>query len=292
MRFTQARNYHAGRIKKVRLIVVHSTEGNETEGSAWGVAQWFAGASAPQASAHYIVDDKEVVQGVKNADTAWAAPGANADGLQIEHVGRAAQSRGDWTDVYSRAVLSNSAKLAAGLAKQFGIPVKHLSNTALAAGLSGFVGHAQVTEVYKQSDHTDPGPGFPWDVYLAMVQAEYDALAGKPRTKAAIAALAAVLGVAVAVFGGVTQTPTPAPKPSQSHTASPSATTAVVHPVPKPAVKPVPKPSPQVYIKVKSGDTMSVIAANHRMTLGALLRLNPSIHNPALIFVGQRVRVK
>ncbi len=42
---------------------------------------------------------------------------------------------------------------------------------------------------------------------------------------------------------------------------------------------------------VKSGDTMAKIAAAHGVALGALVRSNPHIENPSLIFPGQRLTI-
>lgn len=42
---------------------------------------------------------------------------------------------------------------------------------------------------------------------------------------------------------------------------------------------------------VKSGDTMSKIAAAHGVTVGALVRANPQIEDPALIFPGQKIDI-
>jgi hypothetical protein len=54
---------------------------------------------------------------------------------------------------------------------KYDIPVRHLTNDELADGQSkGFVSHAQVSEVYKQSNHWDPGPGFPWKLFLEKVE--------------------------------------------------------------------------------------------------------------------------
>lgn len=48
----------------------------------------------------------------------------------------------------------------------------------------------------------------------------------------------------------------------------------------------------KVYYSVVSGDTLSGIAAKHGLTLAALLKLNPSIKNPNIIYPGQKIRVK
>ena len=45
------------------------------------------------------------------------------------------------------------------------------------------------------------------------------------------------------------------------------------------------------YYVVKSGDAMWKIAAKYKMTLDALLKLNPQIKNPGKIYVGQKIAV-
>lgn len=46
------------------------------------------------------------------------------------------------------------------------------------------------------------------------------------------------------------------------------------------------------YYVVKSGDSLSQIAVDHKTTLSNLLKLNPQITDPDKIYVGQRIRVK
>ena len=48
----------------------------------------------------------------------------------------------------------------------------------------------------------------------------------------------------------------------------------------------------KVYYSVLSGDTLSGIAATHGLTLAALLKLNPCIKNPNIIYPCQKIRVK
>lgn len=172
--FVEARNYTSGRIKPIRLIVIHDMEWAEKPDTAEACANYFH-TTTREASAHYCVDNNSVVQCVRDEDTAWAAPYANADGLQIENAGFASQSRGDWSDAYSMAELRVSAQLVAELCHKHGISPVHLSNADLQAGKKGLVGHVQVTEVYGPAGgHTDPGPNFPWDVYMGLVQAAYN----------------------------------------------------------------------------------------------------------------------
>jgi LysM repeat protein len=59
---------------------------------------------------------------------------------------------------------------------------------------------------------------------------------------------------------------------------------------PKPVVKPAPMHSTRVYV-VRSGDTLSKIAAAQHVPGGwpTIVRLNPKIKNPNLIYVGERL---
>lgn len=168
--WTPSPNFHAGRRRPVRVIVIHTTESPETSGMALAVANYFARPTT-QASSHLVVDNAATIRCVRDEDTAWAAPGANADGLQIEHAGYAGQSAAQWIDGYSIAELNVSAHAVARWCSQFNIPAVHLTDAQLAAGAKGIVGHYQVSAVYAQSTHTDPGPNFPWARYIAQVRA-------------------------------------------------------------------------------------------------------------------------
>lgn len=174
--FIQAKHYTAGRGGKTpKLIVIHTMETPQTEGRANQVALWFAGSNAPQASAHYMVDDKEIIQTVNEADTAWAVDefDLNEESISIEHAGYAAQTPAVWADAYSTAELALSASLSADIAKRHGIPVVRLTPAQIVAGESGFCGHVDITDAFKiAGGHTDPGANFPWASYLKAVQAK------------------------------------------------------------------------------------------------------------------------
>src|SRR5262249_47184903 len=135
--FVQARNYTKANRTAVDVIVIHTMESPEKPDTAENVANWFAGATAPQASAHYCIDANSIVQCVRDQDIAWHAPGANSNGLGFEHAGKAAQTRGDWADDYSTKELALSAKLASEKCKQYGIPVVWLSIGDLVSGKRG-----------------------------------------------------------------------------------------------------------------------------------------------------------
>ena len=78
-------NHTSGR--RIDLIVVHTMEMDEKGSTAESCASWFQNPAAG-VSAHYCVDADSIVQCVKEEDVAWHAPGANHDGIGIEHAGR------------------------------------------------------------------------------------------------------------------------------------------------------------------------------------------------------------
>lgn len=177
--FIQAKNYTRSTRPNapypIDLIIFHTMEAPEKPKTAFNVASWFAGPSAPQASAHFCCDDSQVIQCVLECDIAWAAPGANNNGIHIEHAGYASQTPDQWADDYSKATLANSAKLAAQLCKRFNIPIIKLSVDDLKAEKRGFAGHVDVTNAFCNGrGHQDPGVSMPWGDYIAQVQAAFD----------------------------------------------------------------------------------------------------------------------
>lgn len=169
--FIQARNYQKANRSDLRLVVIHTMEAPEKPATARAVAKWFASQSAPMASAHACVDNREVVLCVKEQDIAYHAPGANRDGYGIEHAGYAKQTPKEWADSYSTDMLRLSAVHAAEVCERYGIPAVRLTVEEVKAGKAkGFCGHADVSKAFGKSDHTDPGKAFPWDSYLAMVR--------------------------------------------------------------------------------------------------------------------------
>lgn len=171
IKFVQAKHYTPCAERYVDVLVIHTMESPEKPDTAEAVANWFAGATAPQASAHYCIDSNSIVQCVRDHDIAWAAPNANHNGLHLEHAGRAAQRAKDWSDAYSTRELLLSAELAAKKATLYDIPVRKLTPAQVRAGNLGFCGHIDVTRAFPGTGtHTDPGPGFPWKRYLSYVR--------------------------------------------------------------------------------------------------------------------------
>jgi len=180
-----AKNFKKGRTAPVRLIVLHTTENDCKPTVARNVAKWFAGASAPTASAHYVVGPDETLCCVLETDTAWHAPPANPYSIGIEQTGRAAFTEADWASADAQATLERSVTLVADICTRLGIPAVFVDKDGLTRGDSGITTHVTVSETFKQSNHTDPGTHFPIDDYIARVVTAMGGPATDPAPEAA-----------------------------------------------------------------------------------------------------------
>ena len=136
-------------------IVVHVTEG-----SFWGSVRWLRNPRA-HASSHYVISRSgRIVQLVHVSDIAWHAGNrrVNAMSVGIEHEG--------WTygGGFTSAQYEASARLVAYLARRALMPIDrtHVIGHHEVPGPRGGRGGA--------SHHTDPGPRWRWDYYLALVR--------------------------------------------------------------------------------------------------------------------------
>jgi hypothetical protein len=174
IKFMEAANYtkvSLVRPRKIRLIVIHDMEAPENVKTAENVARYFQNKSV-RASCHLNIDSDSIVRSVLDRHVAWAAPGANNDGLQYEHAGYAKQTKHEWLDAYGTKLLNLSAKQAAADCRKYKMPIRLVSAADLIAGGSrrhGLTTHANVTAAFHESTHTDPGNNFPMGWYLARV---------------------------------------------------------------------------------------------------------------------------
>jgi hypothetical protein len=173
----EAANYTSVKSRSIDLIVIHDMEYPEKLTAAEDVARYFRNQrKGPSgSSAHYCCDHNSTVQCVADHDVAWAAPGANHDGLQIEHAGFARQTTAQWLDDYGRKMLfGQSAPLVAMKCHLHRIPPKFLRAPALIAQRRGITTHWEVTRAFSHGEgHTDPGMGFPLERYMEAVLKEH-----------------------------------------------------------------------------------------------------------------------
>lgn len=112
-------------------------------------------------SPHYFIDQSGLVCESLSPDLNGnqAGGGWNSISIGIEHCGHPQRHENEmWND----ALINASAQLTAGLCVRYGISVRRLTTNDKTQ--SGLIGHEVIS-----SNRSDPGPGFPWDRYIALV---------------------------------------------------------------------------------------------------------------------------
>lgn len=189
--------YYPGRRDPITLAVIHTAQTPCDPGRAEGIMRYLARDDV-RASAHWGVDPAGTVAGVDEADTAWAAPGANTNGVHIEQAGyaefgsgavippdnKAARSAyGDrWPGwdlpAAQQMIRGQLVPLLAGICRRHNLPPVLLEVADLRAGRRGITDHARVAQAFGLSDHWDCGHSYPLAEVVALVAAEL----GQPTT--------------------------------------------------------------------------------------------------------------
>lgn len=183
--YQQARNYtKANRSpEQIGAVVIHTAEVACTDGSAWSLAKWAAGSSAPHASWHFAVDPKAIAQSVLCKDVAWHVRAPNPWTIGIELCGRAGYTEADWQSPERQAMLRNAAVLASALCDVCGLELVHAVGSEINKAhfcnythkeggtyKVGLFGHVDATTALNvPGGHWDPGPDFPWFDFLEMM---------------------------------------------------------------------------------------------------------------------------
>lgn len=145
--------------------VVHTFEGNP-QITARDMAAY---QQKPESGGSYtIVVDRQGTTARENDDNyiPWAAAQTgNRFGLHVSLAGRAAQTRAEWLaqDRQLRAL----ARVLADWSNRYSIPLIKLTPDAVRTKRTkGVCGHHDISLAFGETDHTDPGPHFPWDTVL------------------------------------------------------------------------------------------------------------------------------
>ena len=160
--------------RRVLWVIIHTTEGGFT-----GSVNWLRN-PVSRASAHYVVgrdnpsDPVRVVQLVSEEDTAWTAGNfaVNQASVNVELVGYARRN-----PPVEEETLRVGAALVTKICQRHRLPVRRVDRLGILAGVPGIAGHVDVPDPNQPQfgggagRHMDPGPYFPWDRFLAMVEA-------------------------------------------------------------------------------------------------------------------------
>lgn len=159
----------------VNRIVIHGTNqggGGFPDSSqpdvAGGTSRYFTD-PASGGSAHTVSDSSQLIRCVAENVVAWHAP-PNDNSLGNEIASQSWYTRDQWLDARVWAAVDRTAKETAAQCLRWNVPIVKLSSADLLAGKRGICGHVDVTNAWHQSDHTDPGDGFPWPEFIAAVQ--------------------------------------------------------------------------------------------------------------------------
>ncbi|MDE2104788.1 MAG: N-acetylmuramoyl-L-alanine amidase [Patescibacteria group bacterium] len=153
-------------MSNIKYIVIHDTEGP----TAQSAASWFTN-PASEGSAHLVVDDNVCYRTLANDIIPWAAPPLNETGFHIEIAGYANWSKLTWYRYFHR--IRRAAYKAAWHCHLFKVPVRWVDVKGLEAGEHGITSHRAISAAFKQSTHTDPGPHFPYQMFMFFVKRYY-----------------------------------------------------------------------------------------------------------------------
>lgn len=157
---------HGGgfRAGEPHLIVIHSLEAPARRGLAWDLsAGWLKTAGV---SPHSITDPGETVETCPENIVGWHCGNGNQVSIGDEHTGYAAWSLAQWTSGDAWEAVRLGAKKCAEIATRHSIPLRWLSLGQIRAGERGVCTHFDISQTFGGTNHTDPGPGFPYDAFM------------------------------------------------------------------------------------------------------------------------------
>ena len=152
--------YYPRRSRDIQGIVVHTAEGGR---EALGIAKYLAKTDRT-ASAHVVVDDKNIVNLLPDDFTAFHVRAHNSNTLGIE----LAYFASEWglDKEYEDAVIALAAKWCSEKVELYNITPRRLNREEWLAGKSGFISHAEL----DPSRRTDPGMNFPWEQFFTLIK--------------------------------------------------------------------------------------------------------------------------
>lgn len=83
--------------------------------------------------------------------------------------GQSSRTREQWLTGRSRKMIRGAARYFVDVSKALGIPNHRCTLADLVARIGGYCGHNDFSQAFHKSDHGDPGPAFPWDVFAADI---------------------------------------------------------------------------------------------------------------------------
>jgi len=180
----QASQFSPGANLPITRVVVHATcpdvgfPAASKKGAASGTAKFFALAKT-KFQAHYVEGiDREEHCVRDKVKARHAPPNAGSIGVEITADGgdRAAfknpdhaYTREQWLSDAVFPAIVRAADRVRELCERHGLPKTRLTTAELKNGGKGICGHVDVSHAFGETTHSDPGPNFPWDEFMALV---------------------------------------------------------------------------------------------------------------------------
>lgn len=151
---------------KCQIAAIHTyecTRGDDVEArAAWQQ-------ESQTGSYNVLVGTRRTLRANDDNYIPWAAmPIGNQRGLHLSFLAYAASSRAEWLSYDNQ--LEKGAAVVADWCTRYGIPPVKLTAADVRAGRRGICGHAEISGAWRESDHSDPGGNFPWDVFIDKVK--------------------------------------------------------------------------------------------------------------------------
>jgi hypothetical protein len=119
-------------------------------------------------SAHFYVDDVQIIQSIDTMDRTGHAGSqiANENAISVEITGVNSWTRDQWLNNVNWPEL---CKVLALLCDTYSIALRRASVQEMKnnSRVRAFYGHDDMRQAWGGTDHTDPGPNFPWDHMFA-----------------------------------------------------------------------------------------------------------------------------
>ncbi|MFI6819713.1 N-acetylmuramoyl-L-alanine amidase [Micromonospora sp. NPDC050187] len=167
IRFVAGRNDYTDRDGRKFGVAIHNTS---NDASAAGEAS-YATRRTDGVSAHFYVDDREVIQSIDTKHRTGHAGSSqgNDNAVSVEITGTNGKSRQWWLN---NVAWDRLAQVLAVVCREYGIEPRRATVAEMKANpkVRAFYGHDDMRLAWGGTTHTDPGPNFPWDHLLAKVK--------------------------------------------------------------------------------------------------------------------------
>lgn len=154
----------------VPLIAVHTYECPRESGerALRARAEWQQTSGTGSYTVLISADGKSLRANDDNYIPCASLPTGDRLGFHVGFLGYAADSRETW--LKHDAQLREAARICAEWCQEHGHEVRRLSIPEVQTKrVRGFCTHGDISVAFRESDHTDPGKNFPWDVFLRYV---------------------------------------------------------------------------------------------------------------------------